>query len=118
MNLKLFFSLSLLISTPLMQGSFMKLESPIVAQLDGLSIGIDDEVIALIKQYQGQIMTILAGKATLEGRVGLYDFEGKKYTMQQLSILEHERGISQPLVSLRHQIRDEFEKISLPFQAG
>src|SRR5688572_24429851 len=113
MNIKLFFSLSLLISTPFMQGSFIKLESPIVAQLDGLSIGIDDEVIALIKQYQGQIMTILAGKITLEGRVGLYEVDHKHYTMIQLSALEHEHGTSNQLIALRNQIREEFERISL-----
>lgn len=95
----------------------VKLEAGIIATVDGLvGIGIDGEVIALIKQYQGEIMKLLVGVPTAQGRVGKYAYEGKQHSVQQLSKIELENGSNSTFVKLRNQMRDDFEAFSVPFR--
>lgn len=95
----------------------VKLEAGIIATVDGLvGLGIDGEVIALIKQYQGEIMKMLVGKPTPQGRIGKYSFNGTAYNVQQLSKIEAETGNNPTFTKLRIQMRDDFEAFSIPFR--
>jgi hypothetical protein len=112
----LVFSIALLLSTPLYP-AWVKLESPIISSIDGLSIGITGESIAMIKQFQAAITKILLGERRGNGRVGTYEFEGKKYNVQELRKLEAMHPDDPRFAMLLTQIRGDFETISQPFQA-
>ena len=114
-----YFALALLLSTSQTHNAatILKLESAILAQVDGLSIGIDGETFALLKQYDSKLLELLVGKRDASGkRAPQYTFDGKLYTMQQLSIIEEQQGHTQELSHLLRKIRTEFEKMSLIFR--
>ncbi len=93
------------------------LENPIIKTVDGLSIGITGETVALIKQYQSQITSILAGKRDSAGnRVGLFEFERTTHSVQSLRKLEIERGTNPQFATLLKQIRFYFERQSDKFR--
>lgn len=102
--------------TPTLQATHIKLDSIILLHADGLSpIGINGEVVALIKQYQNHIHALLRGKK-IGGRELLYEYEGNYYTVQELRHIECERDLSQQLTIVRHKIITDFEHISQPFR--
>lgn len=112
-----YLALFLLLSGPTyLKSAPIKLESGIIAKIDGLAIGIDGQTIALIKQYQSEIIAILLGKKSGDMRIGKYEFDGKKRSLQELRQLETELGTSPKFVALRGQARNDFEKISEPFR--
>lgn len=99
----------------------IKLESEIIAQFDGTSIGINGDVIARIKKYQSKISDLLLGKKSASGRHGLYEFDGVFYTVQELrkkeeSLTSKSPGQSSQLHECIRRMRDDFEAISKEFQ--
>jgi hypothetical protein len=96
----------------------IKLESVFLEKVDGKAIGVTGESIALIKQYQSEIMKILLGEKTksTNARIGKYVFDGQKYSMQELSKLETEQENSSRFKAVLRTIRDDFENVSRPFQ--
>lgn len=99
------------------QANQIKLDSVILAHADGLfPIGINGDVVALIKQYQNQMAILLQGKKRGVHYEGVFSFEGKKYTIQELTLLEAARGTTIELMTVRHKIIKKFEKISHPFR--
>lgn len=99
-----------------MNATFVKLSASKVDMMP--IIGIDGNAIALIKQYQSQIMTILRGELSEGRRIGTYTFDRKKCNVHELHQLETVHGVhDMRLIAIRNQIRDDFEKISSPFQA-
>lgn len=94
----------------------IKLDSIVLHHADGrFPIGINGDVIALIKQYQGKMAMLLYGKKTATGYEGIFEFEGKKYTIQELIMLENERG-TQALYEVRQEVIKKYEEISQPFR--
>ena len=113
MKLKItYFALSFLLSMPSLTHTFT-LSS--VKPLDGLFI--DGEVIRDIRKYQFDIKKLLSGKLqTNRTRAGAYEYEGNKYSVQELAMLEQEVGNNQQLQILLTQMRDDFVQISKPFE--
>ncbi len=109
-------AVSLVLSPTINHTAPIKLESSILTQIDGLLIGINGETIALIKQYQSQIMNMLLGTRTANGRVGVYDFDGQKCNVQQLRQLEIEQGTNDRFIAFRKRIQTDFEHFSEPFK--
>ena len=109
---------SVLFVSPMLYANHIKLESEILEKVDGKSIGVTGESIALIKQYQSEIMKILLGEKTrsTNTRIGKYLFDDKKFSMQELSRLENEQGNDARFKTILRTIRDDFEKVSGPFQ--
>ncbi len=106
-----------LVLTAAIEGNQIKLNSMILAHADGLfPIGINGDVVALIKQYQNQMATLLRGKKRDTGYEGMFTFEGKKHTIQELALLETAHGITQEFIMVRHTIIEKFEEISRPFR--
>ncbi len=96
----------------------LKLESSILATVDGHVIGIDGDTLALIKQYDAGLLNLLIGKRDQTGqRIGMYEFEGAQRTVQELTKIEAERGQNEELFRLCQQIRKDFEKMSEIFRA-
>ncbi len=115
-KLKFTVILSLTFAYPLC-AEHITLNSLILTHADGrFPIGINGEVVALIKQYQGHITTLLRGKKTRFGYEGIFDFEGKKWTVQELRELESTRGINHHLATARHKVIEHFQHISQPFR--
>lgn len=111
-------SISLLLITAYMHGTPVKLDSTILAQIDGLSIGIDGDSLAHIKQYDSQLMSLLLGKRDENGqRTGQYIYNGKAYTMCELSEIESVRGSNQEFAAILRTIRLEFEQMSSMFRS-
>lgn len=115
-KISIIFSLLMLLSHSYGISSAIKLESPILAQIDGLPIGITGEVIGLIKRYQSQILAMLKGTKVADTYIGAYEYENKKYTVQGLVQQEETFGHSPCFSVLLQQIRSDFEHISEPFR--
>ena len=100
----------------------IKLDNSLLHSIDGKNIGINGETVALIKKYQSNIIDILMGKRTPDGRAGWYEFEGKLYTAQELREQEDALGKTRSpqqsalLQQLIMQIRNDFETISADFR--
>jgi len=93
----------------------IRLESNILGKIDG--IFFDGETIAPLRLYQNNLKDFLIGKKGPDGkRHPQYNFEGKLYTMQELSKLETTRGSTPELKNLLRQIRSEFEQLSVQFR--
>ena len=93
----------------------IKLQSGILSKVDG--IFFDGETIGPLKRYQNNLRDFLTGKRTPDGkRHPQYTFEGKPYTMQELSKMETTRGSNVELKERLRQIRSEFEDFSLEFR--
>jgi len=119
-------SLALLITAPYIIANHpvrtIKLENPILSMIDGKQVGINGENVALTRKYQSNILDILLGPNTKNGRHGVYEFDGKKYNAQQLREIEeafdhttsHEHR-DQMQVALK-KMRDDFEAISEEFK--
>ncbi len=96
----------------------IKLESPLLALVDGASIGINADVIELIRSFQRKIIDILLGDKQPDGsRRGRYEFEGKKYSAQALRKKEELLGSSQSLQQALAQAKKNFIDISDEFKA-
>ncbi len=78
---------------------------------------IDGEVIRDIRKYQLDIRNMLLGKRQIDRtRVGTYEYEGNKYSVQELATLEQEVGNNQQFQLLLIQIQNDFMHISEPFE--
>src|SRR5579862_8739172 len=110
----LFFSLPGLQGSP----SPIKLESEILLDFDGSSIGITGAVIAQIKKYQSKIIDLLLGtKDHATGkRNGRYEFEGTLYSIQELTKMEEAQPHNPQFSVCLKQARRDFEAISLGFR--
>jgi hypothetical protein len=100
------------------------LQSDIIKQFDGKSIGINGDVITRIKKYQHEIMRLLQGKKNTTGGRGHYNFEGQFYTIHELRKVEEgmnhtktHRQAEQFTAALHH-MRHDFETVSREFQAA
>lgn len=124
---KIVLSLSLLLSVsiwaaPQKNSRSIKLENPILSNIDGKQMGINGENVALTKKYQTNILEILLGTNTRDGKVGKYLFEGKKYSAQQLRKIEDKLGEKatpaqhQEIKTALKQMRNDFENISEEFK--
>lgn len=112
---KLFLVLSLVPMS--VQAHQIKLDSIVLHHADGkFPIGINGDVIALIKQYQGKMAMLLYGKKTATGYEGVFEHAGKKYTVQELISLEAQHGTNAELIMIRHEVIKKFEEISQPFR--
>lgn len=112
-------------SLPSIQGSSnpVKLESEILADFDGSSIGITGTVIARIKKYQSKIIDILLGtKDHATGkRHGRYEFENSLVSTQELVKIEENLKVKSDhsnaqITTCLKQMRRDFESISVEFR--
>jgi len=100
----------------------VKLDNSILSMVDGKQLGINGENVALTKKYQAQILEILLGVKTKNGRQGTYEFEGQKYGAQRLRFLENglENNATPDQKKELHQalkkMRNDFEQISETFK--
>lgn len=98
----------------------IRLENYILSKIDGSFVNGDN--IALTKKYQSNILDIILGKKTREGRLGSYEFEGKLYSAQELCKIEEQLGNTisstqkQQLKTTLRKMRDDFERISESFK--
>jgi hypothetical protein len=118
-TLKSIISITFLATIPMLYGNHIKLESSILDKVDGKSIGVTGESIALIKQYQFEIAKILLGEKSKSNntRTGKYTFEGQRYNMQELSQLEIQHPNPSRFKAALRIMRDDFENVSKPFQS-
>lgn len=78
---------------------------------------INGEVIRDIRKYQFDIRNMLLGEWQVDRtRVGNYEYEGNKYSVQELATLEQEVGNHQQLQLLLTQMQTDFMHISEPFE--
>lgn len=81
------------------------------------AVGIDGETIALMKQYDGQLLNMLIGKRDATGkRVGLYEYQGQMHTMLELVAIEQKNGQNDALRAILKQARKDFEDMSTRFR--
>ncbi len=113
MKLKItYFVLSLLLSIPLLTNA-VTLNS--AKKFDGSFI--NGEVVRDIRKYQFDIRNMLLGKWQVDRRrVGTYEYEGNKYSVQELATLEQDVGNNQQLQLLLTQMQNDFMHISEPFE--
>ncbi len=109
-----YLALALLISVPIAQhASEVVLETSTIA-----AVGINGETIALMKQYDGQLLNELIGKRDASGkRVGLYEYQGKIHTILELVAIEQRDGQNDELRAILKQARKNFENMSTKFRA-
>ena len=101
------------------------LESKVLQMVDGLSIGINATTIENITRFTRSILGILDGKHNEDGiKVGLYSFQGKKYSVRELVPIErqiHEQ-LAQSAIkkteldSCLNQIKADFVALSDEFK--
>lgn len=107
--------IALFISTQLVPSQPIVLSSEIVKLIDGKSYGVTGYKIKLMLQLLLKLNTIQGtGKS---GEEGLYLFEGKKYTLAQLTDLEATMGQAQQssLAKLLEEVKTDFESKVSPF---
>lgn len=118
-------SISLLIISPSNAADGLrsvKLENSILKMIDGETLGINGENVALTKKYQSNILDILLGLKTKNGRQGSYQFDGETYNAQELREIESTLGGNATteqrtqLQEALRKMRNDFEKISEAFR--
>ena len=101
------------------------LSSTIIKLVDGLSIGINGQRIAMMLKVRKEVIRILFGIANESGQlVGLYQYNGNYYTARELTLLEaecRENGDKATLEALRpvlQHTKQEFMAKIKPFMAS
>jgi hypothetical protein len=75
------------------------LTSRILEIIDGLSIGIDGEIIGIMLQVRKKILEMMEGKRKEDGSYhGLYEFEGEFYSIHSFEKLETELATKQKII--------------------
>lgn len=96
----------------------IKLELQLIKHIDGNMF--DGQSVMFIKKYQSQIMNLLVGSRTAEGkRIGNYlsPLNNKTYSVQELRELEQQGKLDTATVKvLIEKMRHDFERISEEFR--
>lgn len=96
------------------------LDHPIIGLIDGKAIGINANIFGVILQSRREVRKLLYGVVGADGkRVGLYDFEGQKYSLIELLEIEKEYNAagkeSAGLSAAFENAREDFIRNTSPY---
>lgn len=94
------------------------LTSRILEIIDGLSIGIDGEIIGVILQVRKKIFEMMEGKRKEDGSYqSLYEFEGEFYSIHSFEKLEAELETKQKIVEDEMKSAENKDELDMELKA-
>lgn len=102
-----------------------KITSSFMDKFDGSPLGVDGEKIKIVKKIELEIARMLLGRMVNGERVGLYNYKGNWYTIEELVVIEQELASAeqteqvkqdrQELYKIFVSARNSFQKMVSPF---